>query len=176
MILSVVLIAWAMADACGRLPEIRGRSTKRPPCAGGVADVLDVLALGVRHGLDLRDTLALASRHRDGDIGRSLAEIVHLLDRGASADDAVARCQTEPGAALSIVLAAMASSATTGVGLVAELDRVRVDVLRFDTDNTAAAARAMSVWQTAPLVLCHLPAFVLVGVAPTLMPIFGIGV
>jgi len=142
----------------------------RSSVASGSSDTLDILALGVRRGLGLRDVVALGARHSISS-GSALAEIVALLDRGVEAQDAVRQSAIAPQTSLGIVLVALASAVSSGVRLDAELDRVRADVQLLDTNATAAAARRMSVWQSGPLVLCHLPAFVLVGVAPTVLPL-----
>ena len=67
-----------------------------------------------------------------------------------------------------MVVAVLGATEESGAAVGDDLERLRVDVVQLDTGHAAAAARRMAVWQTGPLVLCHLPAVVVIAIAPHL--------
>ena len=142
-------------------------SRRRSGAAGrtGVADVLDLLALGLRRGLSLTEAVEVVVR-----LGpprhRPMMRVVAARRRlGAPMDLVLADLPNSP---ITTVLTDLDAAERWGTDLAGELDRVRADVVRLDDAVLARAARRAAVWQLGPLVCCHLPAFVLVGIVPVL--------
>lgn len=161
MLLAVVVVALELA-ARGRV----GRTVVRR--TSGVSDLLDLLAFSAHDGSDARDALATAHRWGSEPIATELGRAVERIDRGHAVSEALAAVSTRDPV-VRFVLSAVADADAGLESLVSELERVRVDVLQIDSATVAAGARRMAVWQAAPLVLCHLPAVVLIAIAPTLV-------
>lgn len=152
------------------LADLWWRSELRPrrrPRVGGVADLVDLLLLGARSGRDRRDCLALAAEFARPELAEGLATCVARIDRGHSVDGALSGLAgLDP--AVDVVVAVLGATEESGAAVGDDLERLRVDVVQLDTGHAAAAARRMAVWQTGPLVLCHLPAVVVIAIAPHL--------
>ncbi|MCP3936263.1 MAG: hypothetical protein GY708_12930 [Actinomycetia bacterium] len=134
------------------------------------ADIVDLLALSARRGASFHESLDRCVRYVTTTDSQILAPLVSALDLGVSVRGAVDLATLDPSDPLAVALEALADAADRGGSLVDELDRVGADVRRLESLDVATRARRMSVWLTAPLVLCHLPAFLLVAVAPALLP------
>jgi pilus assembly protein TadC len=67
----------------------------------------------------------------------------------------------------------LARAATTGSAPVAEMSRLAADCRAVRARSALARARRAAVLATAPLGVCFLPAFLLVGVAPVVMGLAG---
>jgi hypothetical protein len=67
----------------------------------------------------------------------------------------------------------LARASTTGSAPVAEMSRLAADLRAAHGRTALAAARRAAVLATAPLGLCFLPAFLLVGVAPVVIGLAG---
>jgi pilus assembly protein TadC len=67
----------------------------------------------------------------------------------------------------------LARASTTGVAPVAEMARLAADYRAVHARSALARARRAAVLATAPLGVCFLPAFLLVGVAPVVMGLAG---
>jgi len=67
----------------------------------------------------------------------------------------------------------LARASTTGVAPVAEMARLAADYRAAHARSALARARRAAVLATAPLGVCFLPAFLLVGVAPVVMGLAG---
>ena len=143
-------------------------SSTRPPRLRrrpGTADLVDLLLLGARSGRDRRDALEIVAHFGRAEVAPAARRCVTRLDRGDSVDASLAPLR-ELDPALDVVVAVLGAAGESSESIALELGRLRSDVVQVDTATTAAAARRMAVWQTAPLVLCHLPAVVVVAVAP----------
>jgi hypothetical protein len=67
----------------------------------------------------------------------------------------------------------LARASTTGVAPVAEMARLAADYRAAHARSALARARRAAVLATAPLGVCFLPAFLLIGVAPVVMGLAG---
>jgi pilus assembly protein TadC len=67
----------------------------------------------------------------------------------------------------------LARASTTGTAPVAEMTRLAADYRAAQGRSALARARKAAVIATAPLGLCFLPAFLVVGVAPVVMGMAG---
>ncbi len=159
---SVAWCAWAW------LGPRRQRSV--PTAPNRTADIVDLLALSARRGASFHESLDRCVRYVPPTDSQILSPLVAALGRGLCVRGAVDLLALDAADPLAVALEALADAADRGGSLVAELDRVGADVRRLESLDVAARARRMSVWLTAPLVLCHLPAFLLVAVVPALLP------
>ena len=65
--------------------------------------------------------------------------------------------------------AAMVRAHRSGAPVASTLDRLAADVRRDRRTHAQAAARSVGVKVAAPLAACFLPAFMLIGVVPTIV-------
>jgi len=160
-----------LARLAGHRPRARfaGRLGQRPsPSPAARAEIpaaLDLLAACLSAGAMLEAALAAVATAFDGPVGALLTDIAELTALGAPPEDAWAtalRDERWAVAARAVVRAHHSGAALTDV-----LNRVASD-LRHDLRARAgiAAARA-SVKAVLPLGVCFLPAFLLVGVVPS---------
>lgn len=126
---------------------------------------LDLLASCLAAGLPVRAALRAVVEVVDGPLGEDLTQVLRLTDLGhddVSAWRTLARHDQLGPAALDL-----ARSVETGSLLVESL-LVHADVAREDRrGQVEAAARRVGVRSVMPLMLCFIPAFLLIGIVPT---------
>lgn len=144
--------------------RLRRPRHRRLPVTADLPVVVGLLSAGMRAGATLPSCLASVSRAARGDLGPELAGVAERLRLGAS-----------PGAAwdspalpepLVAVGQDLARAADTGAPVADLLDRHVVDLRRAWRARGVARVERLSVLVVAPLGLCFLPAFVLIGVVP----------
>ncbi len=153
------------------------RVLERPPPAADAlagASSLDVLAVCLRAGMAVPTAARAAAPHAPPLLAAVLGRAADLLALGADPDTAWAA--TGSGVAdphCHALLRLARRSASSGTALahgVAELaDDIRADA----THDAAAAAERASVLIAGPLGLCFLPAFVCLGIVPTVAGLAG---
>lgn len=126
---------------------------------------LDLLASCLAAGLPVRAALRAVVEVVDGPLGEDLAQVLRLTELGhddVSAWQTLSRHDQLGPAALDL-----ARSVETGSLLVESL-LVHAEVAREDRrGQVEAAARRVGVRSVMPLMLCFIPAFLLVGIVPT---------
>lgn len=125
------------------------------------------LAVCLEAGLPVAAAVAAAAEPLDGRAGTELRRVAGLLALGA--DPASAWQGVQHSAALSVFARAAGRSAGTGAALAraarAEEARLRGALV----DAAEARAQRAAVLITAPLGLCFLPAFLVLGIAPVVL-------
>ncbi|TCK27103.1 type II secretion system F family protein [Pseudonocardia endophytica] len=164
---TAVLTAVAVAIAARRLS---GRSVARTG-AGDLAAAWDLLAVCLRAGLAVPVAVEAAAARLPGGSGEALRRTAGLLALGAGADEAWAGPAALPE--MATFGRAAARSAATGAALgrtaAAEAVRLRAEL----ADLAEARAQRAAVRITAPLGLCFLPAFLVLGIAPVVIGLAG---
>ena len=160
----------------GTLPSLRaGRRDRRAALASvrEFADVIDLFALAVASGLNLRLALAaVASRAPPAWID-PLATTVTRIDRGIGVADALEELPALVGEHAHALVSVLVSSERYGTTLLPALERLATEA-RFDRRRRAEeAARRVPVKLLFPLVLCILPAFGALTVAPLIAGALG---
>ena len=182
--LAVGLLAWAVtgsppvalvaaAGGCG-IPVILHRLGRRPARAGDAVELAAAwagMAVCLEAGLPVASAVASAAASLDGSTGLTQRRVAGLLELGADPAEAWRVAQDHPAAAA--FARAAARSAATGAALArtarAENTRVRETL----TDIAEARAQRAGVLIAAPLGLCFLPAFLVLGVAPVVIGLAG---
>lgn len=131
-----------------------------------VPDLVDLLRLTTGAGLTLPAALPVVSRWAPPTLGGSLQVVRHQLDLGAPTADAVADAARLWGDAGRPLAHALADHLRHGTPLAPALDRVAIDARARRRRQAEARARRLPVLLLFPLVLCTLPAFGLLTVAP----------
>jgi len=167
-----VLLA-AAAAAAGVLAARRGRSG-RPIVAEPDTELAagwELLAVCLEAGLPVALAVTAAAEPLHGVVGARLRRTAGLLELGADAAGAWLAAERLP--ALATFARAAGRSAGTGSALAqvarAEAERIRAGLL----DSAQAKAQRAAVLITAPLGLCFLPAFLVLGIAPVVVGLAG---
>jgi pilus assembly protein TadC len=127
----------------------------------------DLLAVCLAGGLPVGSALGAVAVAVSGPLGNELAQVAGLYRLGADARVAWAAAPTELAALGRVVVRAGESGSAIGSGLHSLAAEARASA----GASTEAAVRRAGVWVLAPLGLCHLPAFVCLGVAPLVIGI-----
>lgn len=130
--------------------------------AHALPQLTDLLAATVAAGAALPAAIDAAAGAVDGSSGAALRRASAALALGATTQEAWRRA----GPAFAPVGAAFTRSAHSGAALATVLASLAEDMRRDRRTAVDVAARAAGVKAVAPLVVCFLPAFVLVGVVP----------
>ncbi|MFP5020897.1 type II secretion system F family protein [Pseudonocardia phyllosphaerae] len=162
----------ALAGA-GAAIALHRASAPRPRAAGAgdLAAAWDLLATCLTAGLTVPDAVSAAARRLPGSAGHALRRISGLLALGADPGQAWATASGD--ADLAGFARATGRSAGTGAALGraarAEAARLRSEL----TDRAEEHAQRAAVRITAPLGLCFLPAFLVLGIVPVVIGLAG---
>ena len=126
---------------------------------------IDLLAACAAAGRPPQESLPVVSRAVGGALGARLDEITARLSLGADPAAEWARCARDPQ--LAELGRTMQRSAESGAPLAEGLSRLAEDRRRERRTQTQVRARNVGVKAAGPLAACFLPAFMLVGVVPT---------
>jgi tight adherence protein C len=155
-------------DTLASLPvlSIRTKAKQTARSARELADVIDLFALAVASGLNLRLALfAVASRAPPSWV-EQLSVVVGRIDRGSTVADALDGLPGLTGPHAHPLVSVLVSSERYGTALLPALERLAIEA-RFERRRRAEeAARRIPVKLLFPLVLCILPAFGALTVAP----------
>jgi Flp pilus assembly protein TadB len=136
-----------------------------------LAAAWELLAVCLEAGLPVAVAVSAAVEPLRGAVGGRLRRVAGLLELGA--DPAAAWLTAEWLPALATFARAAGRSAGTGSALAqvagAEATRIRATLL----DTAQAKAQRAAVLITAPLGLCFLPAFLVLGIAPVVVGLAG---
>lgn len=124
----------------------------------------DLLAAGMRAGLPLLVTVRAVAAELTGPSGSVLREVAGLLELGADPASAWEPALRNPGTAE--LARAARRTARTGSALAEVAAESAAEARKAASDRAQAQAERASVWITAPLGLCFLPAFLCLGVVP----------
>ena len=138
----------------------------RDAVAAQHADVIDLFVLALGAGLNLRLALEAVARRAPPAWAASISDVVDQVDRGRRVSDALDSLLEMLGEPARPLVRVLASAERYGTPLLPALDRLALDA-RLDRRRRAEeAARRVPVKLLLPLVLCVLPAFGLLTVAP----------
>jgi Flp pilus assembly protein TadB len=142
--------------------------TERDLVAAQQADVIDLFALALGAGLNLRLALTAVARHAPPAWAPALGVVVERVDRGQRVADALDVLVVVLGDPARSLVRVLAGAERYGTPLLPALERLALDA-RLDRRRRAEeAARRVPVKLLFPLVLCVLPAFGLLTVTPLL--------
>ncbi|QYN36139.1 type II secretion system F family protein [Pseudonocardia sp. DSM 110487] len=131
----------------------------------------ELLAVCLEAGLPVALAVTAAAEPLRGVVGARLRRTAGLLELGADASAAWLAAEQLP--ALATFARAAGRSAGTGSALAqvarAEAERIRAGLL----DTAQAKAQRAAVLITAPLGVCFLPAFMVLGIAPVVVGLAG---
>jgi hypothetical protein len=142
--------------------------------------VVDLLAAGLAAGAPpaqvvgvVADTLALVDRRR-GSADDHLVDQLHRVAGALASGAASAQAWAGLPADLDRVGEAFVRSSQTGSSITTALTDIAADLRTAQRQSWREAAARVGVASTLPMGLCFLPAFVLIGVVPTVVGLFSL--
>ncbi|MEV0351863.1 type II secretion system F family protein [Nonomuraea sp. NPDC050680] len=142
-------------------PEIRRDSKQITTDLPFAADLMAACLLA---GQPVSAATETAAGALAGPLGQRLSWVSRQLRLGADPDPTWAFLTQEPATAQ--LSRAMSRAAQTGAPVAGVLTRLADDARQSTRATSVAAARSVGVKAVAPLGLCFLPAFVLLGIIP----------
>lgn len=147
------------------IPQHRGhRMETRLQTVAQAPVVADLLSASVAAGASVPDALDVVIAVIDEPVRGRLESVRASLQLGAPATIAWADLLDDD--ALAPIAGAIIRSARTGASIASVLDAAAVDMRQAHRAQVEVAARSAGVRSVAPLALCFLPAYLLVGVVP----------
>ena len=159
---AVALAGWAV-------PRHRARAAGRRrlrALEAGVPDLVDLLVLAVGAGCNVPLALAAAGRRSAGPLAVEVRRVSAEADRGRRLADALDDLPVRAGEPVRALAAVLAACERYGAPALPALERLAGEVRVQRQRRAEAAARRVPVTLLFPLVLCILPAFALLTVAP----------
>jgi len=129
-------------------------------------DLVDLLALAVAGGLSVPAAIPLVAPVAPASLRPALDEVVAAVAAGRPADEAVAAVGHRWGAAARPLVHALVDHLRYGTPVLPPLERVALEARARRRRAAETRARRLPVLLLFPLVLCTLPAFGLLTVAP----------
>jgi Flp pilus assembly protein TadB len=144
--------------------EPAGSRRRRELIGRGLPQVVDLLAVALAAGAAPSQALAVVAGAVDGPIAEELESARRGLALGRDPARVWREVAARPG--LAALGRTMARAVETGASVSDALHRLAEDLQGVARSDAEARARTVGVRAAAPLGLCLLPAFVLVGVVP----------
>jgi pilus assembly protein TadC len=164
-----MLAGIGVAIGCARLfarLEPRAARVRRARLVADLPVAVDLLAACLRGGSSWGESIDAVATAVGGPVGAELHWVAARIRLGADPAATWLALADEPALAGLARMAARASE--SGSALASTLARLAEDQRRTARAEAAARARAAGVRAVAPLGLCFLPAFVLIGIVPAI--------
>ena len=166
MALGVVLVAALLVR---QLEPIRATRRRRAVIERSLPDAMDLLVLSVRAGLTPFQAVADLAASGDPTIGAACAEVVRRTQRGQPFADALQALPEHLGPQAGGLADVIATSDRHGLPLGPVLDQLTTEIRAARRRLDQADARKLPVRLSFPLVVCTLPSFVLLAIAPAVI-------
>lgn len=160
----VLVGTWSLPVLHARRQRARARDVLRR----SLPELVDLLTLTVGSGMTVPLAIDAVARRHHGPVAGELRRVVEEMARGRRCADALDDAARRIGPEARGVFAALAASDRYGAPLTDALVRIADDVRADRRRRAEEAARRVPVRLLFPLVLCVLPAFALLTVAPLL--------
>lgn len=134
--------------------------------AGDLPEVVDLLRVAVGSGLTIPLAIDAVGRRAEGPVARALADAAASASRGGRLADALDALPEVLGESGRTLAATLAGSLRYGHAIGPALERLAAACRDDQRRQAEAAARRVPVLMLFPLVVCILPAFALLTVAP----------
>lgn len=159
-ILGVAALAAAAAAARRERRDLDRRVSAELP------EVIDLLRTCTEGGLTVRLAIETVTGLLEGEIAASLGAAGRAAEAGASLADSIEHATGPLGPEVRPLVSVLTASERYGVAVVPSLDRLAAAARAEERRRGEVAARKVPVRLLFPLVLCILPAFALLTVAP----------
>jgi Flp pilus assembly protein TadB len=151
----------------------RGRVDRHQAALRALPEVTDLIGLGVGAGLSVRAAVRHAASWTDDPYRSVFLESLRRADAGESFAGAFDAASVDLDPVASPLISLLTAAEADGGALLAGLERVRDDARHRRRSAAEVRARRLPVTMLLPLVLCVLPAFGLLAVAPLVLSSLG---
>jgi pilus assembly protein TadC len=165
-LICLVLLTFVVIIALGWVEPARSRRRRRQLLMD-VPQALELLASCLAAGLPLRAATAAVVSAYTGPVREDLSTVLRLIDLGVSEVDAWRTLRRHPE--LGSAAVDLARSAQWGTMLVETLNHHARAARQRRQAVPQVAARAVGVRSVLPLMMCFLPAFLLIGIVPAVV-------
>lgn len=167
--IGVVVFTVALTLVARRLAPIRDARRQRAAIERALPDAMDLLVLSVRAGLTPFQAVRDLATSNVRAIGDSFGEVVRRTERGQPFADALSALPELLGVQAGGLADVIATSDRHGLPLGPVLDQLTAEVRATRRRLDQADARKLPVRLAFPLVVCTLPSFVLLAIAPAVI-------
>ncbi len=164
-----VLVAVAAALLARRVRLVRTARAGRRAAERSLPDAMDLLVLSVRAGLTPQQAIRDLAASAPDEVRTAFAQVVHRSDRGQAFADALAALPETLGTSALALADTLASSERYGLPVGPMLDQLSTEARAARRRLDEADARKLPVRLSFPLVVCTLPSFVLLAIAPAVV-------
>ena len=172
LVLAVAAVAGCVWLAPGAA-RARAERRRRRAIADDVADVVELLGLAVGAGLTVNRAVDAVGRWGVGPLAAELARVSHAVARGRRLADCLDELPALVGESVRPLTAGLAACERYGAPIADTLARLAVEARAASRRRSEEAIRRLPVKLVFPLVLCILPAFALLTVAPLIAGALG---
>lgn len=172
LVLAIPPLAMAPPVAIGGLAVVRERARRvahQRSIERGMVQLVDLLALAVAAGLPLPTAFDVAAARLPPAHAELVGSLLARIGQGEPVGAALRWYGAHLGAAGADLAAVLIASARDGAPLVAGLERAADATRRAERRALERRARRLPVTMLLPLVLCVLPAFVVLTLVPLLV-------
>ena len=152
-----------------RFRPILAMRRRRREAERALPDALDLLVLSIRAGLTPQQAIAELAVHAPESVRDAFALTVHRIERGRSFADALTALPETLGPRAVGLADVIATSDRYGLPLGPVLDQLTTEARDARRRLDQADARKLPVRLAFPLVVCTLPSFVLLAIAPAVI-------
>lgn len=152
-----------------RTSALRGRRRRRQRVEAGFAHAVEMLILAVRAGYLPVTAMGLIAARCDPPIDDSFHRVVDQVRQGRRFADALSSLTDDLGPLAVPLVDTLAAADRYGLPLGPTLDRLAADATAHRRRAAEARVRQLPVRLAAPMVLCTLPSYVLLAIAPLLI-------
>jgi len=170
--LAAVVVVVVAPIALSKLEPVAIRR-EREAAALQVPEAAGLLASCIAAGATVRDAALAVRDSMDDPVKRALTTVVARMDLGAE-PGLCWDVDTVAGRELADIATAFRRTGRTGAPVHDVLNRLAGDLANERVRRLEAAARAVGIRVVAPLGLCFLPAFLLIGVVPVVAGFVGV--
>jgi tight adherence protein C len=169
LVLGPLLVAMMFGGAVATLAFVRrgGRTRAQRELRRTLPDVVDLLRLGAEVDLTVFQAVSAVADHGLGPVARQAATVVARTRAGVRLVDALEHLRCDP--VLAPLADALIDAERYGTPLVRSLERLGTDARDQRRRLAEARARRLPVQLLGPLVMCTLPATLVLAVVPVAM-------
>jgi tight adherence protein C len=132
-------------------------------------DLIELVIIAVRAGLTPAAAFAVSAEHAPPSLAPCLQAIVHQMQRGQRLSDALEVVPRFLGPDAAFFTDSLVTADRYGLPLAPMLDQLGTEVRADRRRRAQQQARTLPVKLAFPLVVCTLPSFVLLAIAPAVL-------
>ncbi len=148
-----------------------GRSQRRAERAARAAlpDLIELVIIGIRAGLTPAAAFTMSTQHAAPELAPCMEAVVHQMQRGRRLSDALDVMPDFLGPDALLFTDSLVTADRYGLPLGPMLDQLGAEVRADRSRHAQQQARTLPVKLSFPLVICTLPSFVLLAIAPAVL-------